>query len=177
MGMVEITNAQYAAFDGKHDSGVISMTGKDQTERGRWVNQPKQPVVRITWNEAMEFCKWLSQKTGKKVTLPTESQWEWACRIGTASPFCYGNRDTDFSKFANLADVSLNQLDRGDAPPWHPRDRRFNDGSGVTTDVGRYQPNAWGCDMHGNAAEWTLSPTGPIPTTTTMGATIRTRWK
>ena len=174
--MVEITNAQYAVFDPAHDSGVISMTGKDQGERGHWVNQPNQPVVRITWNEAMAFCKWLSQKTGKKFTLPTEAQWEWACRAGTASPFFYGNRDTDFSKFANLADASLNQLDRGDAPPWHPRDNRFNDGSGVTADVGRYQPNAWGLhDMHGNAAEWTLSSIGPILTMRTTGATIRTR--
>jgi len=164
MGMVEITNAQYAAFDPKHDSGVISMTGKDQGERGYVINQPNQPVVRVTWNEAMEFCKRLSRKTGQKCTLPTEAQWEWACRAGTDSPFFYGNRDTDFSKFANLADASLNQLDRGDAPPWHPRDRRFNDGSGVTADVGRYQPNAWGLrNMHGNAAEWTLSSYRPYP--------------
>jgi formylglycine-generating enzyme required for sulfatase activity len=164
MGMVEITNAQYAAFDPKHDSGVISMTGKDQGERGYVINQPNQPVVRVTWSEAMEFCKWLSRKTGQKCTLPTEAQWEWACRAGTDSPFFYGNRDADFSKFANLADASLNHLDRGDAPPWHPRDRRFNDGSGVTADVGRYQPNAWGLrDMHGNAAEWTLSSYRPYP--------------
>ena len=158
MGTLEISNAQYAAFDTKHDSGVISMTGKDQGERGITINQPNQPVVRISWNEAVAFCKWLSQKTGKKFTLPTEAQWEWACRAGTESPFAYGTRDSDFSKFANLADASLNQLDRGDAPPWHPRDRRFNDGCGVTADVGRYEPNGWGLrNMHGNAAEWTLS--------------------
>jgi formylglycine-generating enzyme required for sulfatase activity len=166
MGAAEITNAQYAAFDTRHDSGVISMTGKDQGERGHVINQPNQPVVRVTWNEAMAFCKWLSQKSGRKFTLPTESQWEWACRAGTESPFFYGNQDTDFSKFANLADASLNQLDRGDAPPWHPRDRRFNDGSGVTSDVGRYQPNAWGLrNMHGNAAEWTLTSYRPYPYT------------
>ena len=170
LGATEITNAQYAAFDTKHDSGVISMTGKDQGERGISVNNPNQPVVRVTWNEAMEFCKWLSQKTGKKFTLPTESQWEWACRAGTETPFSYGNRDTDFSKFANLADASLNQLDRGDAPPWHPRDRRFNDGCGVTADVGRYQPNAFGLkDMHGNAAEWTLTSYRPYPYVDTDG--------
>jgi formylglycine-generating enzyme required for sulfatase activity len=164
MGAMEITNAQFAAFDTSHDSGVVSMTGKDQGDRGMPINQPNQPVVRVTWNEAMAFCKWLSQKTGKTFTLPTEEQWEWACRAGTESPFFYGNRDTDFAKFANLADASLNQLDRGDAPPWHPRDRRFNDGSGVTSDVGRYEPNAWGLrNMHGNAAEWTLTSYRPYP--------------
>ena len=158
LGTTEITNAQYAAFDTKHDSGVVSMTGKDQGERGIAINKPNQPVVRVTWNEAMAFCKWLSQKTGKKFSLPSEAQWEWACRGGTETPFFYGDRDTDFSKFANLADTALKQLDRGDAPPWHPRDRRFNDGCSVTADVGRYQPNAWGLkDMIGNAAEWTLS--------------------
>jgi formylglycine-generating enzyme required for sulfatase activity len=158
MGVMEIRNDQFALFDPKHNSGVISMTGKDQGQRGIPADQPDQPVVRVTWSEAMEFCKWLSQKTGKKFALPTEAQWEWACRVGTASPFFYGDRDTDFGKFANLADASLNQLDRGDAPPWHPRDRRFNDGAGVTTDVGRYEANVWGLhNMHGNAAEWTAS--------------------
>ncbi len=170
MGAMEISNAQYAAFDTKHDSGVISMTGKDQGERGHIINQPNQPVVRVTWNEAMAFCKWLSQKSGKKFSLPTEAQWEWACRAGTGSPFFYGNRDTDFAKFANLADASLSQLDRGDAPPWHPRDRRFNDGCGVTSEIGRYDPNAWGLrNMIGNAAEWTLSNYQPYPYLDTDG--------
>ncbi len=164
MGATEITNAQYAAFDTRHDSGVISMTGKDQSERGHVINRPNQPVVRVTWHEAMAFCQWLSQKTGRRFTLPTEAQWEWACRAGTDTAFYYGSRDADFARFANLADASLNQLDRGDAPPWHPRDRRFSDGTGVTADVGRYQPNAWGLhDLHGNAAEWTLSSYRPYP--------------
>ena len=164
MGVVEITNAQYASFDPKHDSGVISMTGKDHSDPGFPVNQPNQPVVRVTWSEALEFCKWLSLKTGKRCTLPTEGQWEWACRAGTATPFFYGDRNTDFSRFANLADASLAQFLRGDAPQWHPKDGRFNDGAMVTCDVGRYQLNAWGLhDMHGNAAEWTLSSYRPYP--------------
>ena len=139
------------------------------------INQPNQPVVRVTWNEAMAFCKWLSQKTGKKFTLPTEAQWEWACRAGTDSPFFYGNRDTDFAKFANLADASLNQLDRGDAPPWHPRDRRFNDGSGVTADVGRYRAECLGPAQHASATppSGRSAPIGPIPMPTPTAATIR----
>jgi formylglycine-generating enzyme required for sulfatase activity len=164
MGVTEISNAQYAAFDPKHDSGVISTTGKDHSDPGFPVREPNQPVVRVTWTEALEFCKWFSQKTGRKCTLPTEAQWEWACRGGTASPFFYGDRNTDFSKYANLADASLAHFLRGDAPQWHPKDSRFNDGSMITCDVGRYEPNAWGLrNMHGNAAEWTLSSYRPYP--------------
>lgn len=158
LGRTEVTNAQFAAFDAGHDSGVISMTNKDVSERGYPVNQPKQPVVRVSWNEAIAFCDWLSGKVGRKVTLPTESQWEWACRAGTNTPLFHGTRDTDFSKFANLADASISGLARCDSPQWHPKDGRFNDGGMLTVDVGRYQPNSWGLhDMHGNAAEWTLS--------------------
>ena len=164
MGAMEINNAQYAAFAAEHDSGVISMTNKDQDQRGYPVNQPNQPVVRITWNKAMEFCRWLSAKTGKTFTLPTEAQWEWACRGGTATPFSFGDRNADFSPFANLADASLGGLARRESPPWHPKDGRFNDGAMVTADVGRYQPNAWGLrNMHGNAAEWTRSAYRPYP--------------
>jgi formylglycine-generating enzyme required for sulfatase activity len=164
MGAMEINNAQYSAFDAEHDSGVISMDNKDQDQRGYPVNEPNQPVVRVTWSKAMEFCQWLSAKTGKKFTLPTEAQWEWACRGGTATPFSFGDRNADFSLFANLADASLAGLARGDSPQWQPKDARFNDGAMVTTDVGRYQPNAWGLrNMHGNAAEWTRSAYRPYP--------------
>ncbi len=82
LGRFEITNAQYALFDPGHDSGVISETNKDHNERGIPVNDPNQPVVRVTWAEAMSFCEWLSAKTGRRFSLPTEAQWEWACRPG-----------------------------------------------------------------------------------------------
>jgi len=164
LGRCEVTNAQYALFDPTHDSGVISVTNKDQNDRGIPVNGPSQPVVRVSWREAMEICAWLSRQTGGKFTLPTESQWEWACRAGSAGPLSFGSLDADFGRQANLADATLKGFARGDSPPWHPKDARFHDGSLVTANVGSYHPNPWGlCDVHGNAAEWTRSSYRPYP--------------
>ena len=59
LGRYEVTNAEYAVFRPAHDSGVISQTNKDQNERGIPVNAPRQPVVRVTWNDATAFCDWL----------------------------------------------------------------------------------------------------------------------
>jgi formylglycine-generating enzyme required for sulfatase activity len=164
MSRTEITNAQFAAFDARHDSAVISMTAKDQDFRGEPVNQPEQPVVRVSWQQAMAFCRWASSRTGHRADLPTEAQWEWAARAGTDTATYYGNVDTDFGRFANLADGTLARLARGDSPRWHPRIESVNDGATVTTQVARYKPNAWGLhDMIGNAAEWTRSAYRPYP--------------
>ena len=164
LGCYEVTNAEYAVFRPAHDSGVISQTNKDQNERGIPVNGPRQPVVRVAWNDAVAFCDWLSRRTGRKCVLPTEVQWEWACRAGNSGPMFYGDLNTDFGRFANLADATLAQFARGDSPPWHPKDGRFNDGALVTAPVGSYAPNPWGLyDMIGNAAEWTRSNYEPYP--------------
>ncbi|MDD4869181.1 MAG: SUMF1/EgtB/PvdO family nonheme iron enzyme [Kiritimatiellae bacterium] len=158
MTKFEVSNEIFGIFDPNHDTAYISAVNKDQSNRGHPINGPKQPVSRVSWQEANEFCKWLSVKTGRKFKLPTEAQWEWACRAGTATPFYYGDYNSDFSKFANLADQTIAKLARANSPPWHPKDDRFNDGAMVTSDVGRYQPNTWGLhDIHGNAAEWTRS--------------------
>jgi len=106
MGVTEITNEQYEAFDPQHDTRYLDENGKDHAVPGYIANQAVQPVTRISWIEAMEFCKWLSKKIGRNVTLPTEAQWEWAARAGTDSRFFYGDIDTDFSTWANLADAS-----------------------------------------------------------------------
>ncbi|MBM4087876.1 MAG: formylglycine-generating enzyme family protein [Planctomycetes bacterium] len=164
LGIHEVTNAQYALFRPTHDSGVISQTSKDQNERGIPVNLPRQPVVRVAWNDATAFCDWLSRRTGRHCVLPTEVQWEWACRAGTAGPMFFGDLNADFGRFANLADATLTRFARGDSPPWHPKDGRFNDGALVTAPVGSYAPNPWGLyDMIGNAAEWTRSDCEPYP--------------
>ena len=170
MARLEITNEIFALFDPNHDSGVISVFNKDQSTRGEAANRPRQPVIRISWQQAMAFCYWLSQRTGRRFTLPTEAQWEYACRAGTATPLNFGACDADFSRFANLADQRVWALCRGDSPKWIPAIAAANDGAIISDTVGRYQPNAWGlCDMHGNVCEWTLTTYRPYPYVFTDG--------
>lgn len=176
MSACEITNSQYAVFDPAHDSHVESKQAYQFGIHGYPVNEPAQPVVRVSWVRAMEFCRWLSQRTGRRFTLPTEAQWEWACRAGSAEAFFFGPLDADFSRFANLADARLARfasdpytVDRPLVNPSHyddyvPKDMRFDDGGLVSVAVGSYKANAWGLhDMHGNVAEWTSSDYVPYP--------------
>ena len=107
MGVAEVTNAQFQAFLPQHDSGYIDQQWKDHNSPGYPANLPQQPVVRVAWQQAMEFCQWLSAQTGQPFTLPTEAEWEWACRAGTDSACWYGGADADFAPLANLADKRL----------------------------------------------------------------------
>ena len=164
MGIFEVSNEQFGVFDSQHDSGYISVFNKDQNTRGEPVNRPRGPVLRVSWQQALAFCQWLSQKTGRRFSLPTEAQWEYACRAGTDTPWSFGADKMVFGQFANLADLKLNDLCRGDSPRWIPSLPTVNDGAVVVNQVGRYQPNPWGLrDMHGNAAEWTLTTYQPYP--------------
>jgi formylglycine-generating enzyme required for sulfatase activity len=170
MAKCEVSNEHFARFNPGHDSRFEHRTSWefDEEYTGWPLNRPRQPVVRVSWDEATAFCRWLSQELGEEVTLPTEAQWEWACRAGTATPLNYGGLDADFSTFGNMGDASLRKLaDEGwrpRSPDLVPKDARFNDGALVTCEVGRYLPNAWGLyDMHGNAAEWTRSNYRPYP--------------
>jgi formylglycine-generating enzyme required for sulfatase activity len=174
MAALETDNRTFAAFDPAHDSGLEDKNTYQFGVRGYPANRPEQPVVRVSWEQAMAFCEWLSARTGEGFTLPTEAQWEWACRAGTGTPFNFGGFDADFSPHANLADAKLSEFASDpytvDVPlknptpfdDWIPKDARFNDGALITVAPGHYQPNSWGLyDLHGNAAEWTRSNFGP----------------
>ncbi len=176
MGECEVTNRQYVQFDPQHDSHFESMLSACHGVHGHPVNKPEQPVVRVSWVQATDFCRWLSEKTGDRFSLPTEAQWEYACRAGTATPMYYGDLDTDFSRFANMADAKISHLARDwyilDKPienptkydDWIPKDARFDDGAVLSIAPGKYQSNPWGLyDMHGNVAEWTATNCGSYP--------------
>ena len=171
MGACEVSNEQFRCFDPAHDSRYYTKRHARNDDEGRTLNDPRQPAVRVSWTQAVAFCQWLSSKTGLKATLPAEEQWEYACRGGTATPFNYGTLDSDFSKLANLGDMSFagksatagifqmtGGLDHLIVEGASLADARFDDGAIVTAPVGSFHANAWGLhDMHGNAAEWTLS--------------------
>jgi formylglycine-generating enzyme required for sulfatase activity len=178
MASTEVTCGQYAAFDPDHDTRYIDEHGKDHSVPGYIANHPDQPVARISWQQANEFCEWLSKKTGKKVRLPTEAEWEWAARAGSGTQFYYGDRDTDFGKLANLADAARRKTYVGwdggskihvrrDYPAdylYPLRDDRFTDYWFIVDYVKQYPPNAWGLhDMVGNVNEWTYSDYKPYP--------------
>jgi formylglycine-generating enzyme required for sulfatase activity len=106
-------------------------------------NTNNRPVERVSWLEAMEFCSRLSQRTGRSYTLPSEAQWEYACRAAMTTPFHFG--DTISSELANYD----GKYAYADGPKGIYRVQ--------TTPVGMFPANAWGLhDMHGNVREWCL---------------------
>ncbi len=171
MSESEIDNALFFRFHPDQDPSFFNQQWKDHTIHGYPTRSPRQPAVHVSWLRAKEFCRWLSERIGEDVRLPTEAQWEWACRAGSAAAFSFGVLDADFSPYANLADRSLRQLAvTGVNPhfrpnlvgnPMHdfvPREDGIDDGNFLVTGTRQYRPNAWGLyDMHGNVAEWTRS--------------------
>jgi formylglycine-generating enzyme required for sulfatase activity len=164
----ELTNEQYTKFFPQHDSRYVAQFWKDHTSKGYPINYPEQPVSRVSWDEANAFCQKLSEKSGKKFSLPTEAQWEWAGRAGSADAFWFGNTQSDFTTFANMADDKLADFavigvdpkpmgkNHGLFPYYGfiPRSK-LDDGNMIVANPGSYKANAWGLyDVHGNVAEW-----------------------
>ena len=99
------------------------------------------PVERVSWKDAQKFCQGLAQKTGRNYQLPSETQWEYACRAGTSTPFSFGETLT-----VDVANFNGEHTFRDE-----PRGYYFHS----TSEGGKFPPNAFGlCDMHGNLWEW-----------------------
>ncbi|MCL5283058.1 MAG: formylglycine-generating enzyme family protein [Planctomycetes bacterium] len=139
LGVHEVTQGQYEAIMGTNPSKFIDAA---------------KPVESVSWEDAVEFCRRVSRRTHQSVALPTEAQWEYACRAGSKMRFGFGDDDRQLSTYA-----------------------RYGQGAEAgTVAVGSKKPSAWGLyDMHGNVWEWcadwytssyvnaaTQDPTGPL---------------
>ena len=127
MGVTEVTQRQYDWVVGENPS---YFKGADN------------PVEQVSWSAVTEFCKIMSQRAQKTVRLPTEAEWEYACRAGSTGKYCFGNSERQLGDYAWYDDNSGNKT--------HP--------------VGQKKPNAWGLyDMHGSVLEWCADWYGEYP--------------
>ena len=134
------------AFDGKEFVQKPEFTWK----KLHFTQTDDHPVTVVSWNDAVAFCAWLSKKEGKIYRLPSEAEWEYACRAGTKTRFSVGDKDADLQAVANIADATL-KLKWKDAF-WATK---WEDGFPFTAPVGRFRANDFGLqDMHGNVWEW-----------------------
>jgi formylglycine-generating enzyme required for sulfatase activity len=109
------------------------------------------PVVDVSWNDAVAFCKWLGEKERRKYRLPTEAEWEYACRAGTNTRYWCGDDPGLLLKVANIYD----QASAKTFPEWSKYVLGGNDGFAFTAPVGSFRPNPFGLyDMHGNVWQW-----------------------
>uniref|UniRef100_UPI0040567BC8 SUMF1/EgtB/PvdO family nonheme iron enzyme n=1 Tax=Candidatus Electronema sp. TaxID=2698783 RepID=UPI0040567BC8 len=107
-------------------------TGRARPRDEGW-GRDRRPVINVSWQDAADYCEWLSRQTGRGYRLPTEAEWEYACRAGSCAAYCFGDDDGQLDRWA-----------------WYAQNSEQR-----TQPVGGREPNAWGLhDMHGNVWEW-----------------------
>ncbi len=134
MSATEVTNAQYEQFDPEHQEyrGRRGLSAEDD-----------EAAVFVSWHDAAAFCRWLSEREKKPYRLPTEAEWEYACRAGTTTAYHTGDELPE---------------------AYHKRQRFSWDPTPVALTVGTTPPNAWGLfDVHGDVEEWCYDWYGPYP--------------
>lgn len=164
LGSHEVTNAQFRRFRESHDSGAY---------QGQSLNGDQQPVVEVSWHDAMDFARWLSEQTGQHYRLPTEAEWEYAARAGSTTARFWGDAAAAACDYANIHDLRSREINTEFAEFNWDDFHDCDDGAAVTSTVGRYQANDWGLyDMLGNVWEWTCS--NALGNTVDTGSTCAT---
>ena len=154
MGRYEVTFADYDRF--------VLATGRERPDDMGW-GRGRRPVIKVSWEDAKAYASWLSEQTGKRYRLPSESEWEYAARAGTSTRYSWGD------------EIGVNRANcDGCGSEW---------GNEQTSPVGSFEPNAFGLyDMHGNVWEWvedcyvdtyTGAPSDGSARTTGCGSTTR----
>ena len=129
LGVTEVTQEQYERVMGENPS--------------RFKGDPQRPVEKVSWEDAVAFCRKLSEKEGRTYRLPTEAEWEYACRAGSQTKWSFGDDDSALKEYA-----------------WY-----LDNADSTTHPVAQKKPNAWGLyDMHGNVWEWCQDWYGDVPT-------------
>ena len=176
LGKYEVTRGQFRAFfkdtgyrtepetDGQGAWGYDEETRKIEGRKPKYTwkstgfaQTDQHPVVNVTWNDADAFCRWLAGRSRKVVRLPTEAEWEYACRAGSVTRFYSGEDPETLVKVGNVADATAKRK----FPDWQSA-ISAEDGYVFTAPVGQFRPNRFGLhDMHGNVWEWCKDWLGP----------------
>jgi formylglycine-generating enzyme required for sulfatase activity len=145
MGKYPITQAQWQAIASRADLKVKQdLEPKPAYFKDR-PDSDRRPVEQVSWYDAIEFCARLSKLTGREYRLPSEAEWEYACRAGTTTPFYFGETIT-----GELANYNASDIYAGEPKGKYRKE---------TTPVGQFPSNDFGLyDMHGNVWEWCLDP-------------------
>jgi formylglycine-generating enzyme required for sulfatase activity len=181
LGQYTVTRGQFRRFvqdTGYKTEAEIDGTGGNGYEAAtrRFARKPaytwrdpgfaqtdEHPVVNVSWNDAVAFCRWLSCKEGRDYRLPTEAEWEYSCRAGAATRFYHGDDEAGLRHLANVADKSFAaKFDQDYVNKDFPKATQdwlarvpWDDGFPFTAPVGQFRPNLFGLyDMHGNVWQW-----------------------
>jgi formylglycine-generating enzyme required for sulfatase activity/tRNA A-37 threonylcarbamoyl transferase component Bud32 len=137
----------WSAKTGEHKGGTkTAYTWKDPG----FAQTDQHPVVNVSWADARAFCRWLARRGGGQARLPSEAEWEYACRAGTTTRYHFGDDPEGLAAYGNVGDGT----GRKQFPGWTWAIAAA-DGYVFTAPVGSFRPNPFGLyDMHGNAVEW-----------------------